>query len=105
MGIVRELKSNLDAAWNTEGNKFCVGSSSGFVYVGTYQDQQNFWVAHPMKKDKPTHKASVVCTRFDPQAGRVIASCSLDGNILMRTWVYNLFTEKLFWCHVQKINE
>ena len=39
MGIVRELKSNLDAAWNTEGNKFCVGSSSGFVYVGTYQDQ------------------------------------------------------------------
>jgi hypothetical protein len=36
-----------------------------------------------MKKDKPTHKASVVCTRFDPQAGRVLASCSLDGNILI----------------------
>ena len=66
MGILRELKANYDAAWNTNGTKFCVGSSSGFVYVGSYQEEANFWVAHPMKKDKPTHKATVVCTRFDP---------------------------------------
>jgi WD40 repeat protein len=36
-----------------------------------------------MKKDKPTHKATVLCARFDPQCGRVVASCSLDGNILI----------------------
>ena len=36
MGVCAEKKACTDAAWNTTGTKFCVGSSSGFVYVGTY---------------------------------------------------------------------
>jgi WD40 repeat protein len=36
MGILRELKANFDASWNTRGDKFAVGSSSGFVYVGSF---------------------------------------------------------------------
>ena len=81
MGVINEKKANLDAAWNTKGDKFCVGSSSGIVYVGTFSPQANFWVAYGTKKEKPIHKASVICTRFDPQSGRVVASCSLDGTI------------------------
>ena len=66
MGVLQEKKANLDASWNTKGDKFCVGSSSGFVYVGTWSADANFWVAYPTKKDKPIHKASVINTRFDP---------------------------------------
>ena len=33
---VKELKSNLDASWNYRGDKFCIGASSGHVFVGTY---------------------------------------------------------------------
>lgn len=81
MGVLNEKKANLDASWSTKGDKFCVGSSSGIVYVGTYSSQANFWVAHGTKKEKPIHKASVICTRFDPLSGRAVASCSLDGTI------------------------
>ena len=58
MGMIKEKKANLDASWNHRGDKFCVGSSSGFVYVGSYFATNNFWVAHPLNK-KPQHKASV----------------------------------------------
>jgi WD40 repeat protein len=30
---------------------------------------------------KPTHKATVVCCRYDPLSGRVLASAGLDGNV------------------------
>lgn len=84
MGILKEKKANIDAAWNHSGNKYCVGSSSGHVYIGTFSSDANFWVAHPIKKN-PIHKASVICTRFDPQSGRIVASASLDGTILLTT--------------------
>ena len=42
---VQELKSNLFASWNPRGDKFCVGGSSGHVFIGTYNEQLNFWVA------------------------------------------------------------
>jgi len=45
MVIVKEKKSNLDAQWNRYGDKFVIGSSSGFVYQCTYNEQQKFWVA------------------------------------------------------------
>ena len=80
VGIIKEQKANLDASWNHKGDKYCVGSSSGYIYVGSYFKDNNFWVAHPVSK-KPTHKASVVCVRFDPLSGRVVASASLDGTI------------------------
>lgn len=80
MGMIKESKANLDAVWNTKGDQFVVGSSSGFVYIGEYSAANNFWVAHPISK-KPTHKASVVCVRFEPQSGRVVASASLDGTV------------------------
>ena len=43
--VIKELKSNLDAMWNYRGDKFCVGSSSGHVYVGSFNVDANFWVA------------------------------------------------------------
>ena len=36
---IKELKSNLDVAWNSAGNKFVVGATSGHVYVGTFDPQ------------------------------------------------------------------
>ena len=74
------MKSNLDCNWNQRGDKFCIGSGSGNVYLGTFFAENNFWVAHPLKK-KALHKSSVVCVRFDPLSGRVIASASLDGTV------------------------
>ena len=78
--MVKEMKSNLDCNWNHRGDKFCIGSGSGNVYLGTFFAENNFWVAHPLKK-KALHKSSVVCVRFDPLSGRVIASASLDGTV------------------------
>jgi len=78
MGMIKESKSNLDAKWNMRGDKFCVGASSGNVFVGTFSKENNFWVAHPVSK-KPLHKASVVQVVFDSLSSRVVASCSLDG--------------------------
>jgi hypothetical protein len=79
--MIGESKANLDASWNHEGTSFCVGTSSGNVFIGTYSKDSNFWVAHPLNKKKAAHKASVVCVRFDPLSGRVVASSSLDGSI------------------------
>jgi len=78
MGMIKESKANLDACWNFRGDKFCVGSSSGFIYVGHYSKANNFWVAQALAK-KPTHKASVVSVKFDTLSSRVMASSSLDG--------------------------
>lgn len=84
---VKELKSNLSASWNTRGDKFCVGGSSGHVFVGSYNDALNFWVALSQTEEpplgKPLHKASVLCTRFDPGSGRVVASASADGSVVL----------------------
>jgi hypothetical protein len=70
----------LDASWNITGEKFSVATSSGNVYIGFYNKDNNFWVAPALDS---IHKASVVCARFDPLSGRVIASCSLDGRVLI----------------------
>ena len=78
MGMIKEMKANLDASWNTRGDKFCVGSSSGHIYIGTFSEANNFWVAHPLSK-KGVHKASVVSVKFDSLSSRVVASASLDG--------------------------
>lgn len=89
---VKELKSNLFASWNPRGDKFCVGGSSGHVFVGSYNDQLHFWVALSQTEEpplgKPLHKASVMCVRFDPGSGRVVASASADGNVII-TSAYN----------------
>jgi len=75
MGIIKEKRANVDASWNMRGDKFVVGSSSGFLYYGYYNDAQNLWIAHSVsvhKKgdqkgdDKEVHKASVLCCRYDP---------------------------------------
>lgn len=42
---IKELKANLDASWNHRGDKFCVGASSGHVFVGKYNSDTGFWVA------------------------------------------------------------
>jgi WD40 repeat protein len=36
LAVIKESKSNIDGAWNHLGNKFCVGASSGNVFVGAY---------------------------------------------------------------------
>jgi len=78
--MIKEKIANLDGAWNFRGDKFCVGSSSGFLYVGFYNPNNNFWVAYSIQK-KPTHKASVTSVRFDNLTSRVIVSGALDGMV------------------------
>ena len=73
----------MDASWNITGEKFSVATSSGNVYIGFYNKENNFWVAPALDEERSIHKASVVCARFDPLSGRVIASCSLDGRVLI----------------------
>jgi len=36
LGVFEEQRANLDASWNITGEKFSVASSSGNVYVGSY---------------------------------------------------------------------
>ena len=50
LSIIKESKSNIDAAWNHNGNKFCVGASSGNVFIGKFDDAMNFWVAPSISK-------------------------------------------------------
>jgi WD40 repeat protein len=87
MGVIQEKMANLDASWNKNGDKYCVGSSSGNVYVGRYYADNNFWVAHSISK-KPMHKASVVCVKFDSMSGRAVASASLDGSVYITSSYY-----------------
>ena len=81
--IIKELKSNLDAQWNHRGDKICVGSSSGHVYVGSYNQEVNFWVTPSQTGDKPMHRASVISVCFDPGSGHVVASASADGKVII----------------------
>jgi len=84
---VKELKSNMFASWNHRGDKFCVGGSSGHVFIGTYNPELHFWVALSQTEEpplgKPLHKASVLAVRFDPGSGRVVASASADGSVII----------------------
>ena len=84
---VKELKANLDASWNHRGDKFCIGTASGHVFMGTYNQDLQFWVAISQTEEPPLgkalHKDSVNSVRFDPGAGRVIASASCDGKVLI----------------------
>jgi WD40 repeat protein len=84
---IKELKSNLSASWNKTGDKFCVGGSSGHVFVGVFNPDLNFWVALSQTEEpplgKPLHKASVTQVRFDPGSGRVVASASADGTVVV----------------------
>jgi WD40 repeat protein len=60
-----------------------VGSSSGHVYVGSYNPEVHFWVTPSQTGDKPMHKASVTSVAFDPLAGHVVASGSADGKVII----------------------
>jgi WD40 repeat protein len=79
LAVIKETKSNIDAAWNNLGNKFVVGASSGNVFVGRFDEAAGFWVATSISGKKPLHSQSVTSVRFDPQSGRVVASGSADG--------------------------
>lgn len=85
MVVIKETKSNTDAAWNHIGNKFCVATSSGNVYIGEFNEQQNFWTCKTISGKRPLHKSTVVSCRFDPLSGRVIASASTDGKCYLTT--------------------
>jgi WD40 repeat protein len=36
LGVFEELRANLDASWNISGDKFSIATSSGNVYIGSY---------------------------------------------------------------------
>ena len=85
MGIIPEKRANICANWNVTGKKFVVGTSSGLLYVSTFVEQQNLWVAFPLCDRKIPHKATVNSVKFDPLAGRVVASGSMDGTVIITT--------------------
>jgi len=80
---IRELKSNNDACWNMRGDKFCVGSASGHVYSGYYNNEVNLWIATSLTENKPLHDSPVTSVKFDPLSGRVVASSSTDGTVVV----------------------
>ena len=55
--------------------------------MGTYNTDLQFWVALSQTEEpplgKPLHKDSVTSVKFDPGSGRVIASASSDGKVLI----------------------
>jgi len=77
---IKELKANTDAAWSTKGDKFVVGAASGYVFVGSFNNKVNLWIAQAIS-DKPTHDAPVTKVCFDPIDGKCIASASADGQV------------------------
>jgi hypothetical protein len=36
LAAVKEKKANIDASWNTKGNKFCVATASANVFIGNF---------------------------------------------------------------------
>jgi len=36
MTAIKETKANIDGAWNTRGDKFCVGAASGHVFISYF---------------------------------------------------------------------
>lgn len=50
MAVIKETKANLDGSWNKRGDKFCVGASSGHVFIATYSEDQNFWAGQQISK-------------------------------------------------------
>lgn len=85
LAVIKETKSNVDASWNHLGNKFCVGASSGNVFIGRFEPLSGFWVAGSISGKKPLHSQTVVGVRFDPLSGRVVASASADGKCYITT--------------------
>lgn len=51
LAVIKETKSNIDAAWNYLGNKFCVGASSGNVFIGSFDADQGFWTTNTISKN------------------------------------------------------
>jgi len=84
---VKELRSCLAATWNHRGDKWACAGSSGHVFVGTFNHENNMWLAYSQTEEpprgKPLHKATVTEIRFDPASGRAIASASCDGTVLI----------------------
>ena len=50
LAVVKETKANIDAAWNYKGDKFCVGAASGHVFIGSFSEANNFWIAQTISK-------------------------------------------------------
>ena len=42
---MKESKANIDGKWNHRGDKFCIGSASGNVFIGTFSKANGFWIA------------------------------------------------------------
>ena len=79
MCVTKEKMANLDVNWNYRGDKYSIGTASGYVYQSTYNAKFGFWVCRDEKR--PRHKASVISVKYDPTSGNVVASASLDGTV------------------------
>ncbi len=44
LAVIKETKANIDGAWNHRGDKFCIGSASGSVFIATFSTSNNFWI-------------------------------------------------------------
>ena len=48
--VIKETKANIDGRWNHRGDKFCVGSASGNVFICSYSEANNFWIGMKISK-------------------------------------------------------
>lgn len=44
LAVIKETKANIDGAWNTRGDKFCIAAASGHVFIATFSESDNFWI-------------------------------------------------------------
>jgi hypothetical protein len=44
LSVIKETKANIDGAWNHRGDKFCIGSASGNVFIASFSSVNNFWI-------------------------------------------------------------
>ena len=41
--LQKNKRAFLDGSWSDQGNKFCLGSGTHRLYIGFYENENNWW--------------------------------------------------------------
>lgn len=79
LAALRISKGATCISWNSEGTKFAAGSSNGSIVVGSFEEENDWWLCKHLKT-KIENTISSIC--WHPN-GVDIAVGSIDGNVLV----------------------
>eukprot|EP01015_Nassula_variabilis_P025397 TRINITY_DN495_c0_g1_i17.p2 TRINITY_DN495_c0_g1~~TRINITY_DN495_c0_g1_i17.p2 ORF type:complete len:363 (-),score=69.51 TRINITY_DN495_c0_g1_i17:34-1122(-) len=74
--LIQQSRAVLCGGWDSDGDKFVVGTGSHKAMVGYYEKRNNWWQKEQIKG----FKASVIAIAFHP-SGRVVAIGSADQTV------------------------